>query len=58
MCKTCDHTLNHPADGHRGTSSMNKHYSQGVNCRKMAPKSRDIRRLIQNGVYQRVHPII
>lgn len=58
MCKTCDHTLNHPADGHRGTSSMNKHYSQGVNCRKITPKSKDIRRLIQNGVYKTIHPII
>ncbi|KAJ5358315.1 uncharacterized protein N7496_010728 [Penicillium cataractarum] len=45
MCKTCDHTLNHLADGYRGTSSMNKHYSQGV-CRKIAPKLKDIRRLI------------
>jgi hypothetical protein len=25
MCKTCDHTLSHPADGHPETSSMNKH---------------------------------
>ena len=50
MCKTCDHTLNHPANGHRGTSSMNKHYSQGINCRRMAPQSKDIRKLIQRGV--------
>jgi hypothetical protein len=34
MCKICDHTLLHPADGHRGTSSMNKHYQGSVNCRK------------------------
>lgn len=50
MCKTCDHTLSHPADGHRGTSSMNKHYQGSVNCRKKTPQSKDIRRLIQNGV--------
>ncbi|KAJ6001218.1 hypothetical protein N7481_001627 [Penicillium waksmanii] len=49
MCRTCDHILSHPADRHRGTSSMNKHYSQGVNCRKLAPRSQDIRRLIRNG---------
>jgi len=58
MCKICDYILNHPADGHRGTFSMNKHYSQGVKCRKIAPKSKDIRRLIQNGVYKRIHLII
>ena len=32
MCKICDQILNHPANGHRGTSSMNKHFLQGVNC--------------------------
>jgi hypothetical protein len=51
MCKRCDHILSHPADRHRGTSSMNKHYLQGVNCRKLAPRSQDIRRLIHNRVY-------
>lgn len=50
LCKTCNHTLYHPADGHRGTSSMNKHYLSSVNCRKMAPKSKDIRKLIRQGV--------
>jgi hypothetical protein len=51
MCKVCDHTLNHPADGHQGISSMNKHFLQGVNCRKGASCSKDIRRLIQDSVY-------
>lgn len=32
MCKKCDH----PADRHRGTSTMNRHYSQGINCQKLA----------------------
>jgi hypothetical protein len=50
MCKTCGKILNHPANGHRGTSSMNKHFSQGVNCRRVAPRSQDIRRLMQEGV--------
>ncbi|KAG2000826.1 hypothetical protein GB937_010790 [Aspergillus fischeri] len=49
MCKICSQILNHPADGHRGTSSMNKHL-QGVNCRRVAPHSQDIRRFIQEGL--------
>ncbi|KAK9847933.1 hypothetical protein MYU51_017407 [Penicillium brevicompactum] len=51
MCKTCDHTLTHPADGHRGTSSMNKHYQGSVKCRKKTPQSKDIRKLIQKGAH-------
>lgn len=50
MCKKCDHILAHPADRHHGTSTMNRHYSQGINCQKLAPQSQDIRRLINNGV--------
>jgi hypothetical protein len=50
MCKTCNHILAHPADRHRGTTHMNKHYTQGVNCRKLAPRSQDIRQMISNGV--------
>ena len=55
MCKICDQILNHPANGHRGTSSMNKHFSQGVNCRRVAPRSQDIRRLMQEGVCQYIY---
>ncbi|KAJ5413633.1 hypothetical protein N7509_000260 [Penicillium cosmopolitanum] len=51
MCKTCDHTLTNPADGHRGTSSMNKHYQGSVKCRKKTPHSKDIRKLIQKGAH-------
>ncbi|EED11521.1 conserved hypothetical protein [Talaromyces stipitatus ATCC 10500] len=51
MYKVCNHILSHPADRHRGTSSMNKHYSSGVNCRKSVPVSKDIKRLIQDGMH-------
>ena len=50
MCNTCDYILSHPADRHRGTSSINKHYLSGVNCRKLLPPSKDIRKLIQDEV--------
>jgi hypothetical protein len=50
LCKSCDHALHHPGDGHRGTSTMNKHYSSSVNCRKMTSQSNDIRKLIRQGV--------
>jgi hypothetical protein len=50
MCKTCNQLLNHPADGHRGTSSMNKHFSQEVQCKRKAP-TQDIRKAMQKGVY-------
>jgi hypothetical protein len=50
LCKSCDHALHHPGDGHRGTSTMNKHYSSSVNCRKMISQSNDIRKLIRQGV--------
>lgn len=55
MCKTCNHLLNHPADGHRGTSSMNKHFSQGIQCRKKAPTANDIQKLMQKGVYRSLY---
>jgi len=55
MCKKCDHILAHPADRHRGTSTMNRHYSQGTNCWKLPPHSQDIRRLIHNGVWISYH---
>lgn len=32
MCKNCDHILAHPADRHRGTSTMNRHHLQAVTC--------------------------
>lgn len=50
MCKVCNHILAHPADRHRGTTHMNKHYTQGVNCRKLVSGSQDIRRVMSNGV--------
>ena len=56
MCKICGQILSHPANGHRGTSSMNKHFSQGVNCRRVAPRSQDIRRLMQERVCGHIHP--
>lgn len=37
MCKICNHILAYPADRHRGTTYMNKHYTQGVNYRKLVP---------------------
>ncbi|KAJ5743494.1 hypothetical protein N7533_010596 [Penicillium manginii] len=51
LCKSCDHALHHPGDGHRGTSTMNKHYSSSVNCRKMISQSNDIRKLIRQGAH-------
>jgi ribosomal protein S27E len=55
MCKVCSQILVHPAVGHRGTTTLNKHFSQGVNCRKAKP-GQDIRKLIQAGVYQPIYP--
>ena len=52
MCKTCNHILAHPADRHRGTTHMNKHYTQGVNCRKLVPRSQNIRQMILDGVWR------
>lgn len=55
MCKICGQIPNHPANGHRGTSSMNKHFLQGVNCQRVVPHSQDIRRFKQEGVCWYVH---
>jgi ribosomal protein S27E len=49
MCKVCGQVIIHPAVGNRGTSSLNKHVRQGVNCRRSKP-SQDIRKLLQSGV--------
>ncbi|KAJ5379648.1 uncharacterized protein N7496_002076 [Penicillium cataractarum] len=46
MCKQCCHVLHHPADGHRGTSSMRKHI-QGPSCRRESSQGNDIRTLLQ-----------
>ncbi|KAJ5685107.1 hypothetical protein N7536_007726 [Penicillium majusculum] len=50
MCKSCDHVLAHPADRHRGTSTMNRHHSQAAACQKGKRISQDIRKIISNGV--------
>jgi ribosomal protein S27E len=50
MCKVCSQVLIHPAVGNRGTSSLNKHVREGVNCRRSKP-SQDIRKLLQAGVW-------
>lgn len=51
ICKNCDHILAHPADKHRGTSTMNRHYSQAGACRKGLTQLHDIRKAIKNGVW-------
>ncbi|KAJ5215577.1 uncharacterized protein N7498_002009 [Penicillium cinerascens] len=48
MCKVCGQVIIHPAVGNRGTSSLNKHVREGVNCRRSKP-SQDIRKLLQSG---------
>jgi hypothetical protein len=50
MWKSCDHVIAHPADRHRGTSTMNKHYLQAAACQKGKRSSQDIRKLISNVV--------
>ncbi|KAJ5215229.1 uncharacterized protein N7498_001636 [Penicillium cinerascens] len=50
MCKQCDHILAHPADRHRGTSTMNRHFLQAATCQKRKTKTHDIRKMISNGV--------
>lgn len=50
MCKRCAAILDHPANGHRGTSSLNKHYTSGVNCRKTGARGPNIKQLIRDGV--------
>lgn len=51
ICKNCDHILAHPADKHRGTSTMNRHYSQAGACRKGRTQLHDIRKAIKNRVW-------
>ncbi|KAJ5355238.1 uncharacterized protein N7496_000165 [Penicillium cataractarum] len=51
ICKNCDHILAHPADKRRGTSTMNRHYSQVGTCRRGPTQSQDIRKAIKNGAY-------
>jgi hypothetical protein len=55
MCKQCSKVLDHPANGHTGTSSMNKHI-KGVNCRKSLTKRPNIKQLIENAV--RIHSLL
>lgn len=49
MCKQCGKILDYPANGHTGTSSMNKH-SKGVNCRKSLTTRPNIKQLMENAV--------
>ncbi|KAJ6039228.1 hypothetical protein N7460_007260 [Penicillium canescens] len=55
MCKVCSQVIIHPAVGNRGTSSLNKHVREGVNCRRSKP-SQDIRKLLQSGVLNGPQP--
>lgn len=49
MCKECSSVLDHPAHGHTGTSSLNKHMN-GVSCRRAIGKKPSIKRLMEQAV--------
>jgi hypothetical protein len=49
MCKSCNKILDHPANGHFGTSSMNKHI-KGVNCRRAATRRPNIKQILEHAV--------
>jgi hypothetical protein len=47
ICVKCNAVLDHPSNGHYGTSSMNK-YIKGVNCQRSASKKPNIKQLMQH----------
>ena len=49
MSIQCNKILDHPANSHFGTSTMNRHI-KGVNCRKSLTKRPNIKHLMENAV--------